>query len=384
VSATYAVGFSEHPLAAHGIGEAIGQIADTLDGQSVSAAVVFVTAPHIDEFDNLVGTIMQSLQPDALVAVTAVAVLGGGREAEEVPAVSVWAASGVDAVPLRFEVLRGPEGPIVTGLDPLDGAVGQLVLLTDPFTFPTDVLIQELLQRAPELLVVGGMASAARGPGGNRLSLNGTTSTTGAVALLLPGSPGAESGCSTIVSQGCRPVGSPFTVTAARDNHILELGGEPAIQRLNAMAKDASPEERELMQRGLHVGFVINEQKLDFDRGDFLIRGVMGFERETGAVVVGDRIPVGAIVQFQVRDAATADEDLHDLMSTQDAQSALVFTCNGRGVGLFGEPNHDAGVITEALDGAPIAGMFCAGEIGPVGGRNFLHGFTASILLFDG
>lgn len=382
MSPAFAVGFSEHPLAAHGVGEAIGQIADQLGTEPVSTVAAFVTAEHIAEFDNLVGTIMRSLEPNALVAVTAVAVLGGGREAEEVPAISVWAAAGLDAAPIRLEALSGPEGPIITGLDELDGASGQLVLLTDPFTFPTDVFIDELHRRAPDVLVVGGMASAARGPGGNRLSLNGTTTTTGAVALFLPGEPPTAQSA-TIVSQGCRPVGSAFTVTAARNNHILELGGEPAIKRLNAMVEAATPEERELMRGGLHVGFVINEQKLDFDRGDFLIRGVMGFDRETGAVVVGDQIPVGSIVQFQVRDAATADEDLHDLMANQSAQSALVFTCNGRGARLFGEPNHDAGMISEALAGAPVAGMFCAGEIGPVGGRNFLHGFTASILLID-
>ena len=139
-----------------------------------------------------------------------------------------------------------------------------------------------------------------------------------------------------------------------------------------------------LLYRGVHLGRVINEHKAEFGRGDFLIRAVMGGDPQTGAIQVGDRIEVGATTQFQVRDAEAADEDLRQLVDGRAADAVLLFTCNGRGTNLFGptHPDHDAALITKSLDGAPVAGMFCAGELGPIGGRNVVHGFTASVALF--
>ena len=137
-----------------------------------------------------------------------------------------------------------------------------------------------------------------------------------------------------------------------------------------------------LAQRGLHCGIVANESHLDYRRGDFLIRGVLGAVQERGAVAIGDTATVGSIVQFQVRDGASADEDLRELLTGERASAALVFTCNGRGVSLFGEPHHDAELVSRLLDTGSVGGMFCAGEFGPIGARNALHGFTASIALF--
>ncbi len=186
-----------------------------------------------------------------------------------------------------------------------------------------------------------------------------------------------------MVSQGCRPIGKPFVVTRAQRNFVEELGGEPALGRLRELAERATDAERELLQRGLHVGLVVDEHKAEFGRGDFLVRNVLGADRETGAIAVGDQVGVGQTVQFHVRDAEAADEDLRELLRGVDARGALLFTCNGRGRHLFGTPDHDAGVVAQLLGPIPAAGAFCAGEIGPVGGRNFLHGFTASLALFS-
>ncbi|MBA3303569.1 MAG: FIST C-terminal domain-containing protein, partial [Acidimicrobiia bacterium] len=113
------------------------------------------------------------------------------------------------------------------------------------------------------------------------------------------------------------------------------------------------------------------------------IRNVLGAERgPEGGLVVGDDVEVGATVQLQVRDAASADADLRSLLAPCDADGALLFTCNGRGTHLFGEPDHDAAAVADVLADPPLAGMSCAGEVGPVGTRSFLHGFTASMLLF--
>ena len=143
------------------------------------------------------------------------------------------------------------------------------------------------------------------------------------------------------------------------------------------------PEDRELLGRGLHVGRVIDEYKAEPGRGDFLVRGVVGVDQQSGAMAVGDEIEVGETIRFHVRDADSADEDLRTLLEreTEPAAGALLFTCNGRGSRLFSVPDHDASLVSKMLGGLPLAGFNCAGEIGPVGGKNFLHGFTASIAL---
>ena len=186
----------------------------------------------------------------------------------------------------------------------------------------------------------------------------------------------------TVVSQGCRPIGKPFTVTRADRNLVVELGGQPALRRLEELAAGATESDRELLRRGLQVGLVVDEHKVDFERGDFLVRSVLGADPDVGSIAVGDQIDVGQTLQFQVRDGAAADEDLRALLGSHSAAGALVFTCNGRGRHLFGVPDHDSGVIAEILGAVPAAGAFCAGELGPVGGRNFVHGFTASLALF--
>jgi len=188
----------------------------------------------------------------------------------------------------------------------------------------------------------------------------------------------------TVVSQGCRPIGQPLIVTRAERNAIYELAGRPALERVLELVEALSPDERTLAGNGLHVGIVVDEHKATFRRGDFLVRGVLGADRETGAVVVGDEVDVGATVQFHVRDASTAAEDLAGLLAGRSADGGLLFTCNGRGRAMFGDPHHDAAIVQDTIGPLPIAGMFCAGELGPVGGRNVVHGFTASLALFGG
>jgi small ligand-binding sensory domain FIST len=223
------------------------------------------------------------------------------------------------------------------------------------------------------------MASAARGAGGNRLALGTRVRTGGAVGAFL--GPGAD--VATLVSQGCRPFGDPLVVTRAEHNLVYELAGRPALEQVVAQARDSLSEEEVVLLEsgGLHLGRVIDEHKDHFDRGDFLVRNVMGADRSSGAIAVGDTLALGTIVQFHIRDAATADEDLHAMVAASRADAALVFTCNGRGTRLFGEPHHDVRVLSEHLGAVPMAGFFAAGELGPVGGRNFLHGFTASVAL---
>jgi small ligand-binding sensory domain FIST len=155
------------------------------------------------------------------------------------------------------------------------------------------------------------------------------------------------------------------------------------MERLQEIVQAATDADRRLMREGLHVGIVVDEHRLDFERGDFLVRNLLGVDQSTGSLAFSEPVEVGQTVQFQVRDAGAADEDLRCLLEDVTGTGALMFTCNGRGTHLFSRPDHDAGVVAELLGDVPMAGAFCAGEIGPVGRRNFLHGFTASVAVFS-
>lgn len=366
---------SEHPLLTHATGEVIGQVLDQV-GEAPDIAILFATGPTTGALEDVCDAVRSTLAPTTFLACTAVSVIGNQREVENVPAISLWAGRLDGATPVRLIADRQSDGWAISGFPP-GIERGTLVLLADPFSFPVDGLLHHLRQVAPDLVVVGGLASAAGAPAGNRVALNGEFASDGAVGIIVP-----EGAARTIVSQGCRPLGDPFTVTRVEHNLIAELGGRPALQRLEEIIGNADEGTRALAQRGLHIGIVVNERAVEFRRGDFLIRAVVGVDRDTGAVAVGDHVQLGQTVQFQVRDATSADEDLSKLLEGKSAASALVFTCNGRGTQMFAEPDHDAALIHEALQ-APIAGMFCAGEIGPIGSRNYMHGFTASVVLFD-
>jgi small ligand-binding sensory domain FIST len=376
---TYGAGLSEHPVATQATGEVVGEVLEQV-GEAPDLAVLFVTAPHLGLIEEITGTVRTVLRPGALIGAGASSVVGGPREVEDGPAISLWAGRVGPVEPVRLGTQRLDGGWALTGLPVLeDDDRRVLLLLTDPFSLPADGVLTRLSAKAPGLQVVGGMASAARGPGGNRLVLDGDVYDTGAVGALVD--PATVSG--TVVSQGCRPVGQAYVVTRATDNVIHDLAGVPALDRLRDIVSGLGPEERELVQHGLHVGRVIDEQQDAFSRGDFLVRNVMGADPEAGDIAIGDVAEVGATVQFQVRDAASADEDLRQLLAGQRGRAALVFTCNGRGSHLFGEPDHDAALVHDQVAHGAVAGMFCAGELGPVGGRNFVHGFTASVVLFD-
>ncbi|HEV2252735.1 MAG TPA: FIST C-terminal domain-containing protein, partial [Streptosporangiaceae bacterium] len=261
---------------------------------------------------------------------------------------------------------------------------GTHLLICDPFTFPADGLLTHLNEQVPGAMVMGGMASAALAPRQSRLFLDDRVLSAGAVGVHLP-----TAEVHPLVAQGCRPIGDASIITRADGNVIRELGGRPPLVRLREMAAALPGRDQELLAQGLQLGVVIDEYRAEPGQGDFLIRGVVGADPDSGAIAVGDQIQVGQTVQFHVRDAQSADEDLRRALERESKAlggrrpaGALLFTCNGRGSRLFAEPDHDAGLIAATLGDIPLAGFFCAGELGPVGGQNFLHTFTASIALF--
>jgi small ligand-binding sensory domain FIST len=378
----FASALSRHPVASHAVGESAGTVLEALDAEDPDLVLCFASPHFVDAFDDMANALRNLLSPRVLLGMTVVAVIGAGHEIEDGPAFSLFAARLPEAhlTELHLDLERTPDGDAVVGWRDLDEHSGDptLVLLADPFSFPVDGLLRRLNTDRPGLAVIGGMASAAVAPGGNRLVVGDTVVDRGAVGVVLSGA-----GIHTVVSQGCRPIGNPYVVTEADQHLVGALAGRPALERLRELAASSTDEERALLQQGLHLGVVVDEHRVDFRRGDFLVRNLVGGDPETGAIAVGEQIPVGRTVQFHVRDAAAADEDLRALLAAERAEAALLFTCNGRGQRLFGVPDHDAGVVTELLGPVPAAGGFCAGEIGPVGGQSFLHGFTASLALFS-
>ncbi|MCU1450087.1 MAG: hypothetical protein JWP02_2257 [Acidimicrobiales bacterium] len=375
----FAAGLSEHPLPTQATGEAVGQVLERLgpDSPPPDLVLLFVTAPHAGAMEDIAAAVRTTLRPGTLLGCTAESVLGGAREVEQRPALAVWAGHTGPVAPFHVRVTPTPDGNAVVGWPEAEDP-SALLLLADPFTFPTDEVLRHLGDDRPGLPVAGGLASGAPAPGGNRLAVDDRIVTDGAVGAYL----GPDVDVTTVVSQGCRPVGDPFVITSAEGNIVYELAGKPALERLQDVARGLEEGERRLLAQGVHLGRVIDESKTTFGPGDFLVRNVLGGDPRNGAIAVGDLVEVGSTAQFQVRDAASADADLRHLLGGRLADAALVFTCNGRGTRLFGRPDHDAEVVAEGFPGAAVAGMFCAGELGPVGRRNFLHGFTASVVLF--
>jgi len=378
----FAAALSEHPVPAFATGEACGQLLEGL-GSHPDLVLAFVTLPHAGALEDVVATVRDVLHPSVVVGAASESIVATAREIEGGPAVSLWAGRFGPVVPVRIAARADPEGVVFDGLvQSVPFTPQAMVLIGDPFSVPAPELLAELATAHPGLPIVGGMASGARGPGGTRLALDGQIYTTGAVGALL--GPGAD--VVTVVSQGCRPIGRPYVVTEGGGSIIRELAGRPALTRLDELGGSLSAEEvRAINSGGLHLGRVVDERKAEFGPGDFLVRQVLGGDRETGAIAVNDDLEVGTTVQFHVRDADAAHQDLDGLLTREgpaaEPEAALLFTCNGRGRHLFGTPDHDAELLSRHLGPIPTAGFFAAGEIGPIAGHNALHSFTASVLL---
>jgi small ligand-binding sensory domain FIST len=378
------VGVSTAPDARQAAVEAAAHARDELAGAAPSLAVLFGSRSHIDKAADVLAAVQEIVEPPALIGCMAQAVVAGRHEMEDEPAVAVWLASGLAAETFRLSFVPTSSGGLLTGYRFDQTAHDLHLLLPDPYTFPSSLLIEHLNTDLPgKAAVVGGLVSGGRGPGGTRLFHDHDVFTSGLVGVRLPGMHAVP-----IVSQGCRPIGHPYIVTGADGAAISELGGRPPLQRLREIVGGLPPDEQALVSRGLHIGIVVDEHLATPGQGDFLIRGVFGADTSTGAIQIGEVIEVGATVQFQVHDAVGADKDLRLTVERAAAElpgrpiGALLFTCNGRGRQMFGVADHDAATIQDLLGGIPLAGFFAAGEMGPIAGRNALHAFTASMALF--
>jgi small ligand-binding sensory domain FIST len=341
----------------------------------VDLAFLFLSPAHLDEAESAAEAVREELAPRHLLGCVAEGVVAGTRELEDGPGVAVWAGALPGAEIGSFHVAAEE----AAGLPELDRP-SLVALLVDPFTFPVVPLLSRLNETEEPVPLVGGMAAGGRQPGAQALIVDDAVHREGAVGAVVSGVP-----VRTVVSQGCRPIGREATITRCEGNIVYELAGQPALERLRREIASLSAEEQALAAGGVLVGLVIDENQPEYDAGDFLMRGLLGADAETGALALGDTVRVGQTVRFFVRDAASADADLRRALAAvggESAAGALLFTCNGRGTNMFPQPDHDARLVAEVLGSPALAGFFCGGEIGPVGGKAFLHGFTATLAVF--
>ncbi|MCS7002893.1 MAG: FIST C-terminal domain-containing protein, partial [Dehalococcoidia bacterium] len=257
------------------------------------------------------------------------------------------------------------------------------LVFADPFTTDALKLVNLMTDAYPGVPLIGGLASGGPPERGTRVALGTSVFADGAVLLAVSGDVALES----VVAQGAQPIGEPWTITRADRNIVFEIGGRPALSVLAETVDRLSPADRERARRNLLIGLALDEYRATYRRGDFLIRNLIGVDPRSQAIAINETVRVGQTVQFQLRDAVAADADLRDHLAEAAARLAgdpiavVLCACNGRGRDLFGAPDHDAAAIADQLAPAPLAGFFANGEIGPVGRRNFVHGFTASLAI---
>ena len=371
--------------------DALRQALDPLGGDPPDLLLLFANAVFSPSFPELLNEAAERSGARELAGCGASGVIAGDRELEGQPAIAALAlrvpgsASFISVHRVLPDDLAdgGPAAgawPTRLGLQPR--ACTGLIVLADPFSTDVGTLIAGLERDYPGVPLVGGLASGHPSVRHTHVFFGSQSSGQGAVVIGLSGSIRIR----PIVSQGCEPIGTPWTITAAEGHVVRSIGNRPAYEVLVETIERLSPAERERVAGNLLVGLAMNEYRDEFSRGDFLIRNLLGVDPKSGALAVGGEPRVGQTIQFQIRDARAADEELrHMLTAAADlaprTAAALLFACNGRGAGLFGAPDHDARTTRELLGPLPLAGLFCNGEIGPVGQTTYLHGFTASLAL---
>ena len=351
-------------------------------GADPTLAIAFVSTSYADHLEDFQEVVAVHGHAAILAGCTGSGLIGTAREAEMSEGFSLLfvhlPAAKVRAIPLAQADVETSDGDKFWR-DKAGPAPAAWLTFANPFRFDADTWLREWNSAFPGTPVLGGLASGARGD--EDVTVFGPTigQTSDGLAIALDGVR-----LETVVSQGCRPIGEALPVTRADEHLLMELGSRPAYQVLEQAFNTLADADRQRARGNLFAGLAVDEYKEQFGRGDFLVRNILGADPATGAVVVGAHPRTGQTLQYQLRDAKSADEELQSLLAPLAARqekpvASLLFCCNGRGKHLFGTPDHDAKALANALGAAPSAGFFCNGEIGPVGGSNFLHGYTASV-----
>jgi len=388
----WASALSRRPDAPAAFAEAAEAVERRLDGRSPDLVVAFASPHHAPASERVAALARRRFPAALLTGATGGGVIGDAREAEEGPALSLTAAWLPGAVVSGFHVDMTTLPPAEAGPGPWRALAGaplearpKLLLLADPFTVDAGEVVAALDRAYPGAPKFGGLASGGRGPGENRLLLGPGVHRSGAVGVAFSGNVAVD----TVVAQGCRPIGRPMLVTRCRGGLVQELDRGPPLRALAELHASLPERDRRLMRHSLFLGLDMREERIEFDPGELLVRNLVGVDEATGALAVGAELRPMQVVQFVLRDARTAEEDLERLLEKQrraggwsPPSGALLFSCVGRGAGLFGRPDHDTGLFEEKLGPVPLGGFFCNGEIGPVGGSTFLHGYTSAFAIF--
>jgi small ligand-binding sensory domain FIST len=370
---------------------AVRDLADAVRAQlgraTLELAFVFFSPHHAKKADLVATMIQEELSIEVCVGCSGEGVIADHEEFETAPALTLWVASlpQVRVTPLRMAFSQTQDQIQMAGWPEPSAEPSTFLLLADPFTTPVHDVLSVMADRYPNGLALGGLCGGGHGPGENRLVRNAEVFDGGVVGVQLSGPIAVR----PVISQGCCPVGERYVVTRAEQNMIYELGGQPALSRLQEVFESLEGTHRRDAHRALHIGIAIDEHRSRFERGDFLVRNLVGADQQSGALAIGDLVQEGQTIQFQLRDGKSASDDLHVLLAADRAKhpnpalGALLFSCCGRGEGLFGRAHHDSSVVQERMGPIPVAGFFAQGEIGPVGGKNFLHGYSASVAVFS-
>ena len=375
------------------VDHAAEKIFNDLGKQEPDLLTVFVSGQHAPYFNQLSGLLRREFDSAFIFGCCATGVIGGGREVEDRPGLALTGAvmPGVRMKGIHLDAAQVPPAYAEQHVweDAMQMTASQqpsFLVLSDPYSFETETLVRGLDRAYPSAAKVGGLASGARQAGGSALYLGSHMYRSGAIALALTGNIQIDA----VVAQGCRPIGDPMFVTAAHENLIRELDGHVPRDALATLFEQLPPSDRDIFSQSLFLGLAMRSDAEQYVPGDFLIRNILGMDPQTGALWVNAHVPANSVVQFHLRDASTSAYDLeraltHYRASTVSATSsgALLFSCAGRGMGLYGQTDHDSNAFRRLVADVPIGGFFCDGEIGPVQNSTYLHGYTSAFAVFS-
>jgi small ligand-binding sensory domain FIST len=363
-----------------------------LGRQEPDLVIAFVSAHHAPRYEAVTELIRREFDGAFLFGCCAGGVIGGGREIEDHASVSLTGAL-LPGVRLKGTHLDAAQVPPVYAeprvweetLRMTANQQPSFLVLADPFSFETETFLRGLDRVFPRAPKIGGLASGARQVGGSVLYLGNEVFRSGCISLALTGNIEID----TVVAQGCRPIGDPLFVTSAHENLIRELDGRTPRDVMAELFEKLPIMDRDVFSQSLFIGLAMKTDVSEYVPGDFLIRNIMGMDPQSGALWVNAEIPAKSVVQFHLRDATTSAFDLERTLTAYRASQmidgdagALLFSCEGRGSGLYGQSDHDSNAFRRLVADVPIGGFFCSGEIGPVADATYLHGYTSAFAVF--
>lgn len=362
----------------------------SLAGEAPHLLLVFVTPIFRSVWERLYAHLDRRFPSALILGCSGAGVVGSGRELEGGAGLSITAAILPETriSPFYFD----PDERPFPDVDHLEAFVGveasenpAFILLFDPFHADLETWVRNLDWVYPRSPKIGGLASGAQVPGLNALFTPGGVRHKGLIGVALSGGLRME----TVVAQGCRPIGEPMFVTACRENVLRELNRMPAGEVVTKLYHELSTADQALFRESLFLGLEMRPLATSHQRGDYLIRNVLGIDPRQGALLIGAKLEETGVVQFHLRDGDTSRLDLEQQFEKYlcekkggSPSGALMFACLGRGRRLYGEPDFDSGQYAQRFPGVPMAGLFCNGEIGPVQGQTFIHGYTSCFGLF--